>query len=192
MKQRIINLLAGVADQPLALGDRQAFHQVPAREVRATHVAHLSRALEVVKCTQGFLDRRDRIEGMDLIQIKVVGAEPAQRVFAGFDQVLTRQPDVVDPRAHAAKRFGGQQHLVTPALDRRADNLLAGALGVDVGGVYEVQPCLQADVQKPSGFVRLDIAHVFEKVTAAEGHGAEREDGNVQAGAAEGSRFHKV
>ena len=81
-EQRVIDLMGGIARIAISLRDRQRFHQLPAGEVRDADIAELAGADEVVERREDFLDGRAGIEGMQLQQIDVVRAEPAQRRLA--------------------------------------------------------------------------------------------------------------
>jgi hypothetical protein len=95
-------------------------------------------------------------------------------------------------RVHAAVHLGGDHHLVAARVveQRLADDLLAGAVGVDVGGVEEVD----AEVERlPDERPARGLAHrprVVAAVGRAEAHAAEAEAGNLEAGAAEAGGRH--
>ena len=96
------------------------------------------------------LDRRVVVPAVDLVQVDVVGAEPAQAgVDLGHDR-LARQPGAVRARAHPAVDLGGDHDFVAPREvgQRTADDLLAGAVRVDVGGVEEVDAQVERRLMK--------------------------------------------
>ena len=75
--------------------------------------------------------------------------------------------------------------------DGFAEDVFGEAVGVDVGGVEEVDAGFDADVDEAGGFCDVGGAPGFEEfVAAAEGAGAEAEDGDFEAGVAELSVFH--
>ncbi len=76
-----------VALESSPLGDGERLHQVPSREVRAADVSNFSAAHELIEGAEHLIDRSQRVEGVELVQIDVVGPEPAQTGFAGGDQV---------------------------------------------------------------------------------------------------------
>jgi hypothetical protein len=59
-----------------------------------------------------------------LVQIDVVGAEPAKAGFAARHDVVARQTGVVGPVPHRHPHFGGDQHLVAAVSKHLADDLL--------------------------------------------------------------------
>ena len=114
-----------------------------------------------------------------LVEVDVVGVEPAQRVLDRRD----------DPAPRAAARFGSspigheelrrEHDVVATALDRLADDLLGLAGRVDVGGVDEVDPGVQRAVDDADRVVLVGVA------PGAEHHRAEAELGDLDAGASE-------
>jgi hypothetical protein len=84
--QRVVDLVGDVPRMTVPFGDGERLHQLPAREVGHSGIADLARAYEVVECGQDLLDRGARVEGVQLEQVDVVGAEPAQGVLARPDQ----------------------------------------------------------------------------------------------------------
>ena len=74
--QRVVRLVGDVAGEAVPLGDGQRLHQVPAGEVRAADVADLAGPDQVVERAQHLLDRRQRVEAVQLEEVDVVGAQP--------------------------------------------------------------------------------------------------------------------
>ena len=189
--ERVVRLVRDVAREAVLLRDGQRLHQVPAGEVRAADVADLAGAHQIVERAERFLDRRQRVEAVQLVEVDVVGAEAAQARLDRAGQVVARGADVVRSRPAAEGALGRDEHLVAPALDRLAEDLLGQAVRVDVGRVEHRDAGLEADVDEPR---RLgDVARapgLEELVAAAEGAGAEAERGDLEARAAELSVFH--
>ena len=78
---------------------------------------------------------------VDLVEVDVVGAQPAQAVLALGHDPAPRVALRVGVLAHGAVHLGGQDDLVPLDLGQRlADDLLGLAERVDVGGVDEVDP----------------------------------------------------
>ena len=189
--QRIVGLVGDVAGQAVLLRDGQRLHQVPAREVRAADVADLAGPHQVVERAQHLLDRRHGVEAVELVEVDVVGAEPAQARLDRPDQVVARRADVVGAGAEAEGPLGGDDHLVAAALDRLAQDLLGHAVRVDVGRVEHGEPGLEADVDEPRGLGDVARAPGLEElVAAAECAGAEAQDGDLESRTAELPEFH--
>src|SRR5204862_6768302 len=73
--ERVIRRLGDVARQSVFLRAGERLHQMPAGKVRATDVADLAGAHAIVERAQRFLDGRERVEAVQLVEIDVVGAE---------------------------------------------------------------------------------------------------------------------
>ena len=96
--------------------DAQRQRQLPGREVRAAEVAHLALAHQIVEGPQRLLERRLRIGRVRLVEVDVVGLQPAQAILDGLEDVPARQPLVVGPVADAHAALGRQHEAVALAL----------------------------------------------------------------------------
>ena len=103
---------------------------------------------------------------------------------------MAREAGVVGAVAHRHPRLGGHQHVVAAARQRLAEDLLRGAVGVDVGRVDHVDAGVEAHVDLAARAVDVRGADVRELAAAAEGHRAEGERGDAEAGAAELAVVH--
>ena len=129
-----------------------------------------------------FLDRRQRVEAVQLEEIDVVGAEPPQAVVDGAHEMEPRRADVVRPGAMAEGGLGRDEHPAAAAGDRLAENLLRLAVRVHVRAIEHGQPGVEADVDEPRGLRGAGRAPVLEElVAAAEGAGTERQSGHEEA-----------
>ena len=86
--QRVVNLLADETGVIPAIGDRKRLHQMPSRIVGAADVTHFSGADEGIEGIQRFFERCFSIPFMNLVEIDVIRPEPAQTIFALFDDVV--------------------------------------------------------------------------------------------------------
>ena len=127
---------------------------------------------------------------MDLVEIDVMRAEPLQRGVDRLHDVLARQALGVGARPHLPMHLGRDDDVVALGvfLERPAEDLLARALRIDVGGVEEVDPALErlAD-ERPR---RLFLEHPFAPLGRAVGHAAEADFRHLHAGLAELRGFH--
>ena len=105
---------------------------------------------------------------MRVVEVDVVGAQPAQAVLDLLDDVAARQPG---GRVEATfTGLGRDHHVVAPTGERAAEDLLGGfAFGgwrrarsvegrrrsVDVGGVEEVDAEIERRVNHTLGFLRV-------------------------------------
>ena len=104
---------------------------------------------------------------------------------------MAGEAGVVGPVAHRHPRLGRQQHVVAAVAQRAPDDLLRCAGGVHVGRVDQVHAGVEAHVDLAAGAVDIGAADVRELAAAAEGHRAEREGRDAEAGAAELAVFHE-
>ena len=87
--------------------------------------------------------------------------------------------------------FGGDEQAIAFAGDGFAEDFFGDAVGINVGGVEEIDAGVEADVDEAGGFGDVAAAPGFEEfVGAAEGAGAEGENGDLKSGVAELSEFH--
>jgi hypothetical protein len=95
---------------------------------------------------------------VDLVQVDVVGPQPAERIVDGVADVLAREPPQVRVVPHRVEHLGGDDHLVAPRpeiLQRAPEDLLAPAEGVHVGGVEEVDAELEGPADERAAFLLL-------------------------------------
>ena len=192
--ERVVDLVADVAGPAVALGDGEGLHEVPAGEVGAGDVADLALADEVVEGVEGLFDGGGRVEGVQVVDVDVVGVEALEGAARErLDEVVAGGADVVGADVAAAEGgLGGEEDVFALEVgDGFAEDGFAVAVGVDVGGVEEVAAGFHADVDEVGGFFVLGGAPGFEElVGAAEGAGAEAELGDFEAGAAERAVVH--
>src|SRR5205823_6639221 len=118
------------ADKPgpaVALGHCERLAELPSIHRRGADIARLARLHDVVQCLERFLDRRLVIPAMNLVEVDVIHAEPAQ---AGVDlahDCFARQAAAVRTGAHPAIYLGRNDHLVAAGeiLDSPSEDLLA-------------------------------------------------------------------
>jgi hypothetical protein len=143
-------------------------------------VADLALVDKVAERAEGFLEVGAGVVAVDLVQVDPVGVQPPQRVLDLADDPAPRVALLVGVLAHGAMDLGGEDDVVAPAAGQRlADDLLGLALGVDVGGVDEVDPGVQGPVDDPDALVVVGVAPV------AEHHRAEAELADRDTGASE-------
>ena len=128
---------------------------------------------------------------MQMVDVYIIGAQPAQAGFERPAQMVARGADVIRPVAKAKCCLGGDQRPVALAVQSLAQHLLRVAIGVNVRRVEEVDAGLQANVNQPSRFLYIGRAPCFEKIVAtAKRTGTKTECGNFEAGASQQSIFH--
>ena len=149
---------------------------------------------ELVERAHGLLDRRGRIESVDLVEVDVVELQPLQAGLDPVQDVAARGAARVRSRAGLAEDLGRDDHVLARHLEilqRLAGDLLRHAPGVDIGGVDEVDAGVNRLAHEALcvGLLQAtDLAR--DAVGAAEGHGAQAKLGDEQAGTAEGMVAH--
>lgn len=166
------------------------FDQLPAGVVGAADVTHLAGADEVVEGAQGFVEGRQRVEVVGLIEVDVIRTEAAQAILAGFDDVAAGESGFVGARLEAVEDLGGQDDLLAAGAQRLAENLLGLADRIDIGGVEKIDAAVDADFDEAARLLDLHVAHRGKASFAAEGHRAETQDRNFKTAGAQESIFH--
>ena len=151
---------------------------------RGPDVADLALADEIGEGAEGLLDIGVRAGPVHLVEVDVVGAQPAQRVLDLAHDPAAGPAAVVGLVAHRHEELGGQDDVVAAALQGLADDLLGHAAGVDVGGVDEVDPGVEGAVDDPDGVGAVVVA------PRPEHHRAQAQRADRYAGPAEHSVLH--
>ena len=86
---------------------------------------------------------------MQLEEVDIIGAEPAQAAIDGVDQVKRDEPTSFGPSPERKVALVEMSTLSRRPLIGRAEDFLRRAAGIDIGGVEHVEPGLEADVDKP-------------------------------------------
>src|SRR5437667_8009173 len=97
---------------------------MPAGEIRAAKVTNLPRTHHVIQRADRFLNRRDGIEGVELKQVNVIGAETLEGALDRIDQMMARGTDVIRSVTAAKGGLGGDENLVAPSHDGFAKDFL--------------------------------------------------------------------
>jgi|SRR5580704_22928 hypothetical protein len=124
---------------------------MPAGKVGARDVTDFAAFDESVERLKSFFDGRERVEAVHVVDVDVVDAEAAEAVFAGLNQMMARGAEVVRAVAYAEGGFRGNENAIAFAGDGFAEDFFGEALGIDVGGVEEVDAGVEADVDKARG-----------------------------------------
>jgi hypothetical protein len=158
-------------------------------EVRAAHVARLAGADHVIQRPQAFVDRRERIGMMELVEIDIVGPEPPQRGVDRVEDVLLREPLIPRAGAHRAEALRGQNEIVTASLEPASDDLFRSPDGLEVAAHrIDVRGVEEGDAV--GGGAIEDRPRARLVALQPEGHGAETKPRDGQPGAAETNVLH--
>ena len=104
---------------------------------------------------------------MHVVDIDIICVQTLQAGFNGGQDIAAAQSGVIGVGTHLVEHLGGENNLVTSALQPFSDNLFAFALVVHVGGVKKVYSLLVSVIHdlEAVGFIGLPAEH----------HGAEAE-----------------
>ena len=145
--QAVVRLDRVVARQTVLVAGPQCLGQPPCRIVGAADIAHLALLHQIVQRAHGLVDGRAGVIEVGLVEVDVVGVQPAQAVLHGCHDVAAAQSLAVGAVPHAAANLGGQHDLAAvaaclhPAADdclRHAAGVAINPAGVNVGSVDEV------------------------------------------------------
>jgi hypothetical protein len=106
---------------------------------------------------------------MKLIQIDVICTQPAEAVFARFDQMFPGPAEIVLARSHTEIGLCRNQHLAASRTECFAENLFGLTVGVGVRGVEQVDARLDTyvnDTRCFREFVRSEFPEQLN-ITAA-------------------------
>ena len=177
--QGIIGLQAFEPGQAQPLRDAEGLGDLPRRPVRNPGVADVPVLHQRVERQHRLLDRRRAIKAVDLIEIDVVQLQTLQARLARLDQMHSRGAGRVGPCPHRAEPLGRDHHVLPRHLEiaqRLAGHLLGNALGIDVGGVEEIDPGVERPADETLGVLLAETADLApDLAAAAECHGAETE-----------------
>ena len=112
------------AVQPPVVGDPQRVRELPGRMVGQRHVPELTLPHQVVVHRKRLFQRRVGIGVVRVVEVDVVRFQPPQTVLDLLDDVPARQPPVIHAGTDLHARLGGDHHVVTPASERAAEDLL--------------------------------------------------------------------
>jgi hypothetical protein len=191
----VVGLQRFETGQAQALRHAECLHDLPCGPVRHAHVAHVALLHQRVERAQRFLHGRGRIEAMQLVQVDVLHLQALQARLYAVHDVMARVAARIGPLgAGGAEHLGGHDHVLAwhlEVLECLAGDDLRAAVRIDVGGVDEVDAGVERAADQRIGLGLLQRADgAPHAALAAEGHGAEAEFRNEQAGAAEFSVAH--
>src|SRR5712691_2240191 len=131
---------------------------------------------------------------MDLIKIDVIHSEPLQAGVYCRDDRFARETAGVGPIAPGEKHFRGHDQLVTPAhlAQGATDDLFARAVGINVGGVEEINSEIQGARDERPALLFVQTPGMTAALRHAVGHATEAEPRDFESGFSESGVFHRV
>jgi len=140
---------------------------------------------ECIQGAESFFHRRDRVVGVDLIEVDVVGLQAAEASFDGVHDMPARRAHIVTAGADSSEDFGGDDDVFArdlQILERLTKHRFALAFRVDIRSIEEVDAGLKAGFDEFVGSRLIDGANGFPvALAAAKSHGAEAQGGNEKA-----------
>ena len=169
---------AAVAGGPLRLDD------LAGGVGRRADVADLALPDQVGQRAEGLLDVGVLARPVHLVQVDVVGVQAAQRVLDLADDPPAGAAPLVRVGPHRHEELRGQHDVVAAPGEGLADDPFRLALGVDVGGVDEVDAGIQGAVDDADGVGLVLVS------PRAEHHRPQAQRADRDAGPAEHSVLH--
>ncbi len=136
-------------------------------------------------------DWRLRVEAVNLVEVNIVCAQPAQAVVNGVHDMFARKPFLVGVVTHGKEHFGCNHQLVArwPKVFQGApQNLLTGADGIHVRGVKEIDAGFERLFDKRAALFLFQ--HPLAPLCCAVGHAAQTDARDFYAGRAKVGIFH--
>src|SRR3954453_10947145 len=158
--------------------------------VRDADVADLALALQVAERAERLLDRHVRVDGVQLVEIDPLQAEPPQAALAALAQPLGAAVAVPAPRSGTHEAALRRDHeAVRIRMERLRDQLLADVGAVGVGGVDQRDAALDDAAQKRPGGGR--VGRRPPHAVSRDAHGAEAEPAHLEVAAEPEGRLHR-
>ena len=154
----IRRLFAPEPDVSTPLGDPLGLDDLLGRKCGGADGPNLAGADQIGEGAQSLVDVRRRVGAMHLVQIDVVGAQPAQAVLHLTHQPAPRGAGHVGIITHREVGLGGEHDSVAPAAQRLADDLLRFAVRVHVRRVDEVDASVEGLMNDPYRLLVIRIA----------------------------------
>ena len=128
--------------QPCRSAGVERLGELPGEHGGGSDVARLAHAHHIVERLERFLDRRLVIPAVGLVQVEIVDAQAFEAGIDRTEDVLARKPALVGLSPHRHVDLAGDHHLVAAGeiAQGAPQDFFAGAGGVEVGGIEEVDP----------------------------------------------------
>src|SRR5690606_13082525 len=122
--ERVVRLVGDMARIAVAVGHGQCLHEMPAREVGNASVSDLAGAHERVERGERLLLRCQRVVGMKLEEIDVIGLQALELLLYRADEVSPGRADVIGLIVEAEGCLGGDDAPIALAFYRLSENAL--------------------------------------------------------------------
>ena len=156
----------------------------PSRAISQASATSASAALwaEAIQGFERFFQRRQPVPFVHLVEVDVIGAQPAQARLALLDQMMPGQAPVIGSGADRHPDLGGDQGaLAAPALEDFAKHFLRRPIGIHIRRVEQVHAMIERDIHLAGRCLNAGRSGSGEEALAAEGHRAKSERRDEQA-----------
>ena len=142
IKQVVMILHGNETGPAVKVGQIEGFGELPRVHGRGADITHLAGFHHVVQRLQSFFDRRFIVPAVNLVEIHIVGLQAAEALVEFIKDGFAGEASAVGFVAHDAVDLGGDDDgfAAGVGLQEAPEHLLAGAAGVDIGSVKEVDP----------------------------------------------------
>ena len=161
------------------LCDVQHLRKLPAVHARGADVERLAGLHDVVQRFERLLDRRLRVEAMDLVEVDIVGREAAKRGLDRQHDVLAREAAIVRPGTHRKKDLRGDHDVVAAAefAQGTSDDRFRHTDGIHVGGIEEIDAHFDRALEERTG--RFLVQYPWAPARRAVSHGPQTQAGDL-------------
>ncbi len=183
--EEVVVILHGDEARPAVLvGEIESFAELPGVHAAGADVAGFAGFHYVVQGFESFFDWGLVIPAVGLIEIDIVGAESAEAVIDFGEDCFAGQAAAVGVFSHGAVDFGGEDDFIAlgEITECAADDFFAGSVGIDVGGVEEVDACVEGFFYEGSALFFVQGPEVISTLGNAVAHAAEADAGDFEAG----------
>lgn len=180
--QAVLDLQGHQRRPATQIRQRLQLRHAPGRRVADAQVQHLAGTHQIIQRAHHFIRRGGEVPGVQVQQVDAVGGELAQ---AGFHRAHQVEPviaagiDVARLARHG--ELGRHHHTLALVGDQPAQHAFGRTVGVVHRGVDEVAATLDICIEDARGVGFIGTPAPF----LAEGHRAQRQRRDAQAGAAE-------
>ena len=192
VEEVVVVLHGDEAGPAVEVGDVEGLGKLPGVHGGGSDVADLAGFDDVVEGFHGLFDGGFVVPAVDLVEVDVVGAEALEALVELEEDLFAGEALAVGVVAHDAVELGGDDGVFAfgVGFEEAAEELFAGAGGVDVGGVEEVDAEVEGLLEEglAVGFAESPGVAAGTKRAGgwdAVGHAAEADAGDFEAGLAE-------
>ncbi len=148
VEEVVVVLHGDEAGPAVEVGDIECLGELPGVHGGGADVADFAGLDDVMEGFHGLFDGGFAVPAMDLVEVDVVGAEAFEALVEFEEDFFAGEAFAVGAVAHEAVELGGDDGVFafSVGFEEAAEELFAGASGVDIGGVEEVDAEIERTV----------------------------------------------